>query len=123
MSKESMRRNLSQSIPSGVKLNGAEVVETQCFTLMDDPTAPDSVVEVDPDPYVDPGATADELCYGDVTSRVTKTGEINKQVPGVYEPSPLSQVFRGEPGEQAVRARGTRCAHGGAARGRGARAP
>jgi len=65
-------------------LNGAETVQTQCFFPTDDPTDPDSDVEVDPDPYVDEGATGDDQCYGDVTPSVMTFSTVDKQSPGTY---------------------------------------
>jgi choice-of-anchor A domain-containing protein len=34
--------------------------------------------------YTDPGATANDLCAGDMTSAIQKTGSVNASVPGVY---------------------------------------
>jgi hypothetical protein len=65
-------------------LNGEETVQTQCFLPTDDPRDPDNQVEVDPEPYIDAGATGDDQCYGDVTPSVMTFGEVNKQSPGVY---------------------------------------
>jgi large repetitive protein len=65
-------------------LNGEEFVQTQCFTPADDPRDPDGELEVDPEPYIDPGAIGDDQCYGDVTPSVITSGEVNKQSPGVY---------------------------------------
>jgi len=65
-------------------LNGRELIQTQCFTPADDPTDADAEVEVDPEPFVDPGATATDQCYGDLTSRVMVFSDINKQSPGTY---------------------------------------
>jgi large repetitive protein len=65
-------------------LNGDAFVQTQCFSPTDDPSNPDGSPTVDPDPYVDQGATAHDQCYGDLTPYVQTFGEINKQVPGVY---------------------------------------
>jgi hypothetical protein len=67
-----------------LSLNGPENVQTQCFLPTDDPTDPDDEVEVDPDPYVELGATGDDQCYGDVSPSVLTFGEVNKQSPGVY---------------------------------------
>jgi hypothetical protein len=65
-------------------LNGEETVQTQCFLPTDDPRDADTEVEVDPDPYIDAGATGDDQCYGDVSPLVMTFGEVNKQSPGVY---------------------------------------
>lgn len=65
-------------------LNGAETTATQCFMPSDDPTDPGVDVEVDPDPYVDPGATALDACDGDLSASVVTSGSINKGLPGVY---------------------------------------
>lgn len=65
-------------------LNGEELVQTQCFLPTDDPATPDSSPAVDPDPYIDQGATAVDQCYGDLTPEVKTFGEINKSSPGVY---------------------------------------
>ncbi|MDY7229079.1 immunoglobulin-like domain-containing protein [Hyalangium rubrum] len=35
-------------------------------------------------PYADPGATANDVCFGDVTSRITVTGTVNTGAPGSY---------------------------------------
>ncbi len=43
------------------------------------------VVAADPNPYVNPGASADDQCYGDLNQEVVPFGEVNKQVPGTYE--------------------------------------
>jgi hypothetical protein len=65
-------------------LNGEEFVQTQCFLPTDDPSTPDGSPAVDPEPYLDPGVTADDQCYGDLTSQVQIFGELNKQIPGTY---------------------------------------
>jgi hypothetical protein len=65
-------------------LNGDETVQTQCFYPTDDPRDPDSEVEVDPDPYLDAGATGDDQCYGDVTPSVMTFSTVDKQSPGTY---------------------------------------
>ncbi|MFL5350792.1 MAG: immunoglobulin-like domain-containing protein [Hyalangium sp.] len=65
-------------------LNGPENVKTQCFLPTHDPTKPGNEVEVDPDPYVELGATGDDQCYGDVSPLVQVFGDVNKQSPGVY---------------------------------------
>jgi choice-of-anchor A domain-containing protein len=36
------------------------------------------------DPYTDPGAIANDACFGDVTSRIVRTGSVNNNVPGSY---------------------------------------
>uniref|UniRef100_UPI001CCED97E immunoglobulin-like domain-containing protein n=1 Tax=Hyalangium gracile TaxID=394092 RepID=UPI001CCED97E len=36
------------------------------------------------DPYNDPGATASDACFGDVTGRITKSGSVNNMVPDSY---------------------------------------
>ncbi|HEX8702115.1 MAG TPA: immunoglobulin-like domain-containing protein [Myxococcaceae bacterium] len=38
----------------------------------------------DPNPYVNPGASAEDQCYGDLNQEVVSFGEVNKQVPGLY---------------------------------------
>ncbi|HEX8706076.1 MAG TPA: immunoglobulin-like domain-containing protein, partial [Myxococcaceae bacterium] len=34
--------------------------------------------------YVDPGATASDVCHGDLTSAIVRGGTVNPQVPGLY---------------------------------------
>jgi hypothetical protein len=65
-------------------LNGPELIQTQCFSPTDDPATPDSSPAKDPEPYIDPGATAVDQCYGNLTPAVLTFGEINKSSPGVY---------------------------------------
>jgi hypothetical protein len=65
-------------------LNGQESVQTQCFSPTGDPATPEGSPAVDPDPYVDQGATAADQCSGDLTPQVVTFGEVNKQVPGIY---------------------------------------
>jgi hypothetical protein len=65
-------------------LNGEAFVQTQCFSPTDDPSIPGDSPAVDPDPYTDQGATADDQCYSDLTPQVLTFGEVNKQIPGVY---------------------------------------
>ena len=65
-------------------LNGQEFIQTQCFSPTAGPTTPDGSPAVDPDPYVDQGATAVDQCSGDLTPQVLTFGEINKGIPGVY---------------------------------------
>ncbi|WP_224368854.1 immunoglobulin-like domain-containing protein [Hyalangium versicolor] len=67
-----------------LSLNGPENVQTQCFSPTDDPTDADTEVDIDPDPYVEQGATGDDQCYGDVSPSVIVSGQINKTLPGVY---------------------------------------
>jgi hypothetical protein len=38
----------------------------------------------DPFPYVNPGASAEDQCYGDLNQEVISFGEVNKQTPGTY---------------------------------------
>jgi len=38
----------------------------------------------DPSPYVNPGAWAEDQCYGDLNQEIIPFGEVNKQVPGIY---------------------------------------
>jgi hypothetical protein len=38
----------------------------------------------DPNPYVDPGASAVDQCYGDLNQEIVTLGEVNKQIPGTY---------------------------------------
>ena len=40
--------------------------------------------EMDPNPYVNPGASASDQCYGDLNQEIVSLGEANKQVPGLY---------------------------------------
>jgi hypothetical protein len=42
------------------------------------------VVECNPTPYADPGATAMDQCFGDVTSRIVRTGTVDPRVPDSY---------------------------------------
>ncbi|HYH98973.1 immunoglobulin-like domain-containing protein [Hyalangium sp.] len=35
-------------------------------------------------PHTDPGAVAQDACFGDVTNRIQRTGSVNHQVPGAY---------------------------------------
>ncbi len=60
-------------------LNGDANVKTQCFYPTHDPTKPGTDPEVDPDPYVEQGATGDDQCYGDVSPSVQVFGDVNKQ--------------------------------------------
>jgi hypothetical protein len=75
---------VQDTLPPMLYLNGPEVVQLQCFKPTDDPTDGDTEVDVDPEPYVELGATGDDQCYGDVSPSVIPSGEINKQSPGVY---------------------------------------
>uniref|UniRef100_UPI001CCF63C4 immunoglobulin-like domain-containing protein n=1 Tax=Hyalangium gracile TaxID=394092 RepID=UPI001CCF63C4 len=36
-------------------------------------------------PYTDPGATANDACFGDVTSRIVRTGSVNSSSPASYQ--------------------------------------
>ena len=72
------------TLPPMLFLNGAETVQTQCFYPTDDPTDSDEVVDVDPNPYIDEGATGDDQCYGDVTPLVQAFSTVDKQSPGRY---------------------------------------
>jgi hypothetical protein len=38
----------------------------------------------DPNPYVNPGASAEDQCYGDLNQEVLTFGEVKKQLPGTY---------------------------------------
>jgi hypothetical protein len=38
----------------------------------------------DPNPYVDPGAWAEDQCYGDLSQEIVTFGHVEKQVPGIY---------------------------------------
>jgi len=40
--------------------------------------------EPDPAPYMNPGAWAEDQCYGDLNQEIIPFGEVNKQVPGIY---------------------------------------
>lgn len=42
------------------------------------------VVECSSTPYADPGATAADQCFGDMTSRIVSTGSVETRVPGSY---------------------------------------
>jgi choice-of-anchor A domain-containing protein len=35
-------------------------------------------------PYTDPGAVAQDACFGDVTARITRSGTVNERAPGLY---------------------------------------
>jgi hypothetical protein len=43
------------------------------------------VLECGVDPYVEAGATAVDVCYGDITSRLVRTGLVNPHAEGLYE--------------------------------------
>jgi hypothetical protein len=58
-----------------ITLNGPEYTQVECF--MPSP-------ESEADSYVDPGASASDICYGDLSSQVITYGEVNPQFPGVY---------------------------------------
>ncbi|KFE62016.1 hypothetical protein DB31_4459 [Hyalangium minutum] len=76
---------VQDTLPPVLILNGAETVQTQCFFPTDDPTDSDEEVDVDPNPYIDQGATGDDQCYGDVTPLVQTFSTVDKQSPGRYQ--------------------------------------
>jgi hypothetical protein len=43
-----------------------------------------AVLECGSGPYVDPGASASDVCAGDVTGRIARTGEVHDSTPGTY---------------------------------------
>ncbi|HYI02292.1 immunoglobulin-like domain-containing protein, partial [Hyalangium sp.] len=74
--------------PSG---NTAVSPVTRTVTMND--SSPPTIVLNDPDPmtlecpapFNDPGATASDLCLGDVSSSITRTGTVDTGVPASYE--------------------------------------
>jgi large repetitive protein len=66
-----------------VVLTGPEYMQTQCFSPTTDPFSPGSP-SVDPDPFVDPGATVEAPCSGEGTPSIVSFNNILKQLPGVY---------------------------------------
>lgn len=76
--------NVRDTLAPVLTLNGGDFIQTQCFMPTDDPTDSDSEVETDPDPFVDPGATATDQCSGDLTPQVLAFNNIDKQSPGTY---------------------------------------
>ncbi|HYI01734.1 choice-of-anchor A family protein, partial [Hyalangium sp.] len=43
-----------------------------------------SVIECNGAPYIDPGATANDICAGDLTARITSTSDLDPSRPGQY---------------------------------------
>jgi len=52
--------------------------QVECFLPRGAPFPPD------PSPYVNPGASAEDQCYGDLNQEVITFGEVKKQIPGTY---------------------------------------
>jgi hypothetical protein len=65
------------TLPPRIELMGSPVIQTECFLPLSD--APE-----DPAPYVDPGATAQDLCYGDLSQDILSLGGPIKSLPGSY---------------------------------------
>jgi hypothetical protein len=59
-------------------LNGPEYTQLECFRPRPAP------FPEDPNPYIDPGVSVSDLCYGELQDRVVTYGEVNKQLPGLY---------------------------------------
>jgi hypothetical protein len=53
------------------------IVQTECYL----PTEGDGG---DPDPFVDPGATAQDICYGDLNQELFAQNDVTKHIPGTY---------------------------------------
>jgi hypothetical protein len=52
-------------------------LQTECYL----PTEGDGG---DPDPFVDPGATAHDICYGDLNQELFAQNDVTKHIPGTY---------------------------------------
>jgi hypothetical protein len=59
-----------------ITLNGPEYTQVECF--MPGPESQEA------GSYVDPGASASDQCYGDLSSQVLTFGEVNPHSPGTY---------------------------------------
>jgi hypothetical protein len=65
---------VSDTLKPVITLNGPEHAQVECFL----PESPEAVS------YVDPGVSASDQCYGDLSSQVLRFGEVNQHIPGTY---------------------------------------